>query len=228
MEYLPGGLTLEIPQGVFPLSTDSMVLADFVRLPKQAKVADLGSGCATLGMLLCAKWGDCTVTGFEIEEKAHAGALSNIARNNLSERLQSILGDLRETTQNYVPGSFAVCVSNPPYFTGGFDSKLPLARRDSACSTAELMEAASRLLKFGGDAFFIQKPDKLAQLISEGSKHGLEAKELMLVRHQADKPVALIALKLRKGAAAGLHLRELNLKDAQGNLTDDYRRIYHR
>ncbi len=227
MEYLPGGLTLEIPEGAFPLSTDSMVLADFVKLPKCAKVSDLGSGCGTLGLLLCAKSDNCTVTGFEIEETAHIGALSNIARNNLSSRLSSIPGDLRQSTRQYSPGSFDVCVSNPPYFTGGFDSKLPLARRDSTCTTAELMDAASRLLKFGGDAYFVQKPDKLAQLISEGSKHGLETKELVLVRHQADKPIALIALKLRKGAAPGLTLRELNLKDSQGNPTDDYRRIYH-
>lgn len=227
MEYLPGGLTLEIPEGAFPLSTDSMVLADFVKLPKSARVSDLGSGCGTLGLLLCAKSESCTVTGFEIEEKAHLGALSNIARNGLTARLSSVLGDLRQSTRRLPAGSFDVCVSNPPYFTGGFSGKLPLARRDSTCTTAELMEAASHLLKFGGDAYFVQKPDKLAQLISEGARYALEAKELVLVRHQADKPVALVLLKLRKGAAPGLSLRELSLKDAQGNATDDYRRIYH-
>ena len=50
MEYLPNGFSLEIPQGCFPLSTDSMVLAHFVRLPRNARVLDLGSGCGTLGL----------------------------------------------------------------------------------------------------------------------------------------------------------------------------------
>ena len=50
METLPNGFTLEIPQGVFPLSTDSMVLSAFVRLPKNARILDLGSGCGTLGL----------------------------------------------------------------------------------------------------------------------------------------------------------------------------------
>ena len=46
--------TLDLTSG-FPLSTDSMVLADFVRPPKNAVVLDLGSGCGTLGLLLCAR-----------------------------------------------------------------------------------------------------------------------------------------------------------------------------
>ena len=33
MEYLPNGFTLSLCDGAFPLSTDSMVLAHFARLP---------------------------------------------------------------------------------------------------------------------------------------------------------------------------------------------------
>ena len=55
MEILPNGYTLELAEGTFPLSTDSMVLAHFAKLPKNAHVLDLGSGCGTLGLLLCAK-----------------------------------------------------------------------------------------------------------------------------------------------------------------------------
>ena len=35
MEQLPNGFTLNLPEGAFPLSTDSMVLSHFVRLPKK-------------------------------------------------------------------------------------------------------------------------------------------------------------------------------------------------
>ena len=52
MELLPNGLTLNLAEGEFPLSTDSMVLSGFVKLPKNARVLDLGSGCGTLGLLL--------------------------------------------------------------------------------------------------------------------------------------------------------------------------------
>ena len=45
MEQLHNGFTLEFSDGAFPLSTDSVVLADFVRLPKGAAVLDLVGGC---------------------------------------------------------------------------------------------------------------------------------------------------------------------------------------
>ena len=70
MEYLPNGYTLSLCGGAFPLSTDSMCLAHFARLPKHARVLDLGSGCGTLGLLLCSRDAHCSVTGLELEEAA--------------------------------------------------------------------------------------------------------------------------------------------------------------
>ena len=55
MEVLHNGYTLELSEGAFPLSTDSIALAHFTHLPKHATVLDLGAGCGTLGLLLCAK-----------------------------------------------------------------------------------------------------------------------------------------------------------------------------
>ena len=95
METLPNGYTLELTDGCFPLSTDSMLLAHFTKLPRNARVLDLGSGCGTLGTLLCAKDASCTVTGLEISETAHKAALENIHRNHLDDRLSSICSDLR-------------------------------------------------------------------------------------------------------------------------------------
>lgn len=77
MEHLHNGFTLELCPGAFPLSTDSVALSGFVSLPKKAAVLDLGSGCGTLGLLLCARFPQCTVTGVELEESAHAMALHN-------------------------------------------------------------------------------------------------------------------------------------------------------
>ena len=84
MEYLSNGFTLDTAGQGFPLSTDSMLLAHFVRLPRNASVLDLGSGCGTLGILLCAKDETCHVTGIECSEAAHTAALMNITRNNLT------------------------------------------------------------------------------------------------------------------------------------------------
>ena len=225
MEYIADHYTLDLGPG-FPLSTDSMVLADFVRLPKNAAVLDLGSGCGTLGLLLCARDQSCTVTGIELQEAAHAAAVENIARNGLEGRLSSICRDLRDMP--VAPGSFQVCVSNPPYFSGGAaHSKNPTARQEDTCTPKDLFAAASRALRWGGDLFLVHKPERLAQLCFEASSHGLEPKRLRLVRHRPDAPVSLILLSCRRGGKPGLQWEELCLFNADGEPTEDYKRIYH-
>lgn len=228
MEYLHNGFTLEICNGGFPLSTDSMALSGFVKLPKKARVLDLGSGCGTLGILLCAAFADCHVTGIELDDAAHETALKNIAANDLSARLSSICADMGRISSIVPAGSFHCCVSNPPYFSGGQESQtVPKARSDDSCSMDSLFRAASWSLRFGGDFFLVHKPEKLAQLCTCGCKHGLEPKRLCLLRHKPDGPVRLILLQYRKGGRPGLVWEEVCLQDPQGNPTDYYRSLYH-
>ena len=200
MEYLHNGFTLELSLDAFPLSTDSIVLADFTKLPKNACVLDLGAGCGTLGLLLCAKDNTCTVQGIELSENAHKMALHNAEKNGISHRLNSVCADLRNIPEIFPSGHFSCCVSNPPYFSAGPQSqKTPLARREDYCSLTELFSAASWALKYGGDFFLVHRPERLSELCACGAKHNLEAKRLLLLRHKEDGPVSLILLQFRKG-----------------------------
>ncbi|MBR1971994.1 MAG: methyltransferase [Oscillospiraceae bacterium] len=228
MEHLPNGFTLDLAKGGFPLSTDSMVLSHFVKLPKNARVLDLGSGCGTLGLLLCSQDAACCVTGVELDETAHTAALENIRRNKLDTRMESICADLRSVSERFSPGSFSVCVSNPPYFSGGPASRAtPLARREDCCTPSDLFRSAAYALKYGGDFFLVHKPERLAQLIAEGSRAGLEAKRLGLLRHKPDTPVNLILLQFRKGGKPGLIWEEITLHEADGSPSEVYKKIYH-
>jgi len=225
MEQIKNAYTLDLTGG-FPLSTDSMVLSDFVRLPKNARVLDLGSGCGTLGLLLCARDDTCSVTGIELSAAAHAAALENIRRNGLDLRLSSICADLR--TMPIEPGRYDVCVSNPPYFSGGArHSRNPDARQEDTCPPGALFAAASASLRWGGDLFLVHKPQRLAELCFEASSAGLEPKRLRLVRHRPGAPISLILLSCRKGGKPGLQIDELCLFNTDGTPTADYRRIYH-
>ena len=226
MEYLPNGFTLDICSAAFPLSTDSMLLADFVQLPKNANVLDLGAGCGTLGILLCAKDGVCRITGVELSQQAHTAAEKNILRNGLQDRMVSICADLRDVS--LPTGGFSVCVSNPPYYTGGPASKEnPLARREDTCSPAQLFCTAAKALKFGGDFFLVHKPERLAELIACGARENLEAKRLRLVRHKESGNISLILLQFRKGGKPGLIIEEGFLHQNDGTPSAYYKEIYH-
>ena len=228
METLYNGYTLDIAPGTFPLSTDSMALAEFVRLPRQARVLDLGSGCGTIGILLCAKDSGCSVTGIELDGKAHAMAQKNCCDNTLQDRFSSICGDFTRITELVPSGSFDVCVSNPPYFTAGFlSSSTPLARHEESCSLDALMASAAYGLKFGGDFYLVHKPERLAEIFCAANAHKLEPKRLCLLRHRENGPVSLVLVQCRKGAKPGLVWEEVALHNLDGQPSDYYRKIYH-
>lgn len=228
LETLLNGFTLDVPKGCFPLSTDSMLLGWFAKLPQNARVLDLGSGCGTLGLLLCARDSTCRVTGIELTHEAHRAALDNIARNALADRMESICADVRQVPSLVSPGSFTTLLSNPPYFSGGPQSSaLPLARREDCCSVRELLHSAAWALKYGGDFFLVHRPERLGEIIAQAGTFHLEAKRLCLVRHGPGKDVSLILLQLRKGGKPGLAFEELSLTDELGQPSREYKSIYH-
>jgi len=228
VEQLHNGFRLELCDGAFPLSTDSIALAHFAKLPKNARVLDLGSGCGTLGLLLCANDSNCRVDGIELDPPAHKTALKNRSSNALEDRLNSICGDLNSYTDLIKPGVYHCCISNPPYFSDGPQSKtVPLARRDDACSMQVLFSAAAWALKYGGDFFLVHRPEKFAQICACAAAVKLEPKKVCLLRHRPDDPVSLVLVQCRKGGKPGLLWQEACLYDAQGMPTDYYRTLYH-
>lgn len=228
MEQLHNGITLELCDGAFPLSTDSVVLSGFVQLHKNDTVLDLGSGCGTLGLLLCAKSDSCKVTGIELDENAHLCALRNIDRNGLAPRLSSICADIANIPSLLRPGSFSCVISNPPYFCAGPQSKQhPLARRDDLCSMTDLFAAAAWAVKYGGDFYLVHRPERLAEICAAAAAVDLQPKRLCLLRHKQSGPVTLILLQCRKGGKPGLLWEELCLHDANGDPTEDYRKLYN-
>lgn len=228
MEYLQNGYTLELCPGGFPLSTDSIALSNFTKLPRNATVLDLGSGCGTLGLLLCARDAGCCVTGVELDASAHEAAMQNSRRNGIEHRLTSICADLRTIPSFLAAGSFSCCVSNPPYFSSGPKSKtVPHARRDDLCSMDDLMGAAAWALKYGGDFYLVHRPERMAELFACASNHKLEPKRLLLLRHRVDSDIALILVQCRKGASPGLQIEEAALYDSDQQPTDYFRKLYH-
>lgn len=228
MELLHNGFTLELCPGAFPLSTDSVALADFVKLPKNAQVLDLGAGCGTLGLMLCAKDGSCHVTGIELDSNAHKMALQNARHNRITDRLISICTDINNISSDIKPGTFTCCISNPPYFSGGPTSKqTPTARRDDLCSMDALMKAVSWALQYGSDLFMVHRPERLAELFIYAGKYQLEPKKLRLLRHKETSPIALVLVQCRKGGKPGLIWEEEYLYKQDGTPSNYYNRIYH-
>ena len=217
----------------FPLSTDSVLLADFAVLPrKHARVADLGAGIGTLGLLLCQKDPSCRVDGLELQPGAAALAPAVIRENGMEGRISVYPGDLRDAAAYLPRGGYDLVVSNPPYFPAGSGAQaasqeLALARTELGCTLRDVCRAAAALLHTGGRFCLVHRPERLCDVISELRAVRLEPKRLRLVCHRPSVPPSLLLLESRLGGRPGLTiLPELVLRGADGRETAEYRRIY--
>ena len=221
-----------IEQAGFPLGTDAVLLAHFAQLPKNAKVADLGSSWGALGLMLCAKDEACQVTGIERNEAAHAAALSNISHNRLEGRLASLLGDAREISTLLPAGSFDCVISNPPYFPVG-SGKLSLknaeARSEEFLDLPQLCAAAAWLLPSGGRFFMVHRPERLCDIFCTLRNVGIEPKRLQFVRHKEGALPGLVLVEGRRGGKPGLSFDPDFIEFTESGVeTPQYQAAYHR
>ena len=231
-EELWNGIRMQQPDSGFRLGTDSVLLSQFLTLPRAAKIADLGSGCGTLGLLLCARDENCSVTGVELDAQAHRLAQENIVQNGLRDRLTSILGDVRAIRTLLPAGGFSCVISNPPYFpvgSGKVSSGNAAARSEETLSLRELCAAAAYLLPSGGRFALVHRPERLCDLVCTMRESGIEPKRIRFVRHSANSPVCMVLLEGRRAGKPGLeYLPDFVEFTSDGAETDDYRTAYHR
>lgn len=218
----------------FRLSTDCVLLADFVNTASALKGIDLGCASGAIGLLLLSRSPRLHMTGLELLPQAAALAEENMKKNGLSARSRIVTGDIRQHRQLFPAGSFDLVVSNPPYFPLGSGAVSPdegraAARGEISCTLEDICTAAAFLCRTGGAFALVHKPERLAEVLCSMSRHGLEPKRLRLVCHRTELAPNLVLIEGRRGGKPGMKIEPmLVLRNADGSETDEVKRIYHR
>ncbi len=218
----------------FRLGTDCVLLADFVNTSGVRRGIDLGCASGAAMLLLLNRSPGLSMTGLEIVPEAAELARENLALNGLEARGEIITGDIRDHRSLFRAGAFDLVVCNPPYFPpeSGAVSPNPgraAARSELLCTLPELCAASAFLLRTGGRACFVHRPERLSELFVCLSSAGLEPKRLRLVCRDADAAPSLVLVEARRGGKPGLTIEPaLLLQNPDGAESEEYRRIYHR
>ena len=149
-EQLHSGIRILQPDDCFRMSTDSVLVANFLTLGHAMRIADLGCGSGNIAFLLAGRAPDCRITGLELQPLACQAAQESVRRNALAPRVEILQADLRQIRTILPQHSFDAAVANPPYFPQGSGQAaasplLAAARSEATCTLAQLLDAAAWL-----------------------------------------------------------------------------------
>lgn len=218
----------------FKLSTDSVLLASFVKSTGMKRGIDLGCASGAISLLLLERTAALHMTGLEILPEAAELAEANMSANGFEGRANIIIGDIRLHRELFKAGSFDLLVANPPYFPVGSGMISPKegragARTESLCSLEDICAAASFLCRTGGSVNMVHKPERLSELFCTMTKYGIEPKRLRMVCHKAESAPNLVLVEGRRGCRPGLIVEpQLILRNPDGSETEEIKCIYHR
>ncbi|OEH84325.1 hypothetical protein BHU72_11000 [Desulfuribacillus stibiiarsenatis] len=228
MDDLLDGMKIIQSKDVFSFSTDAVLVASFTRLDASAKkVIDLGTGTGIIPLLLSKRYPRLQMIGLEIQERLADMSRRSVEFNNLSDRIDIQLGDLKQAPATFGYGVFDAVVSNPPYMEAGIGEQNPnphkaIARHEIHCNLADICATASKLVKSGGKFFIVYRSLRLAELMTELRRNSLEPKRMRLVAPRIDKEPNIVLLEAVKDRQPGLRIEPtLAVYNDNGTFTDE-------
>ncbi len=223
-----GGLKIIQNKALYTFTSDSVILANFVKIKRGEQALEIGAGCGVISILLTAKTNAAKIVAFEMQQPMAELAQKNIKLNKLEEKIEIICDKAQNYKKYFKEGEFDVVFSNPPYMKsvdGEERTTRYLSRHDDCLKIGELCDTASRALKFGGRVYFVYGADRSCELISEMIKHKLEPKTMFYTENGKGK-VVLVVIEAVKGGKSGVKvLPNLVTNDKNG---DYYERLQTR
>ena len=147
----------------FCFGMDAVLLTGFSKVKEGERCLDLGTGTGIIPILLEARTQGEHFTGLEIQEESADMAARSVQYNHLEEKVDIVVGDIKEASQIFGAASFDVVTSNPPYMNdlhGLKNPELPkaIARHEVLCTLEDVVREAARLLKPGGRFYMVHRP----------------------------------------------------------------------
>ena len=111
-----GGLNIIQDKELYTFSSDSVVLANFVKTKAKDVAVEIGAGSGVVSILVQAKNKLGHIFSFEIQPCMAELCERNIALNNLQEKITLVGDDVKNFKKYIRPASVDVVFSNPPFF----------------------------------------------------------------------------------------------------------------
>jgi len=216
----------------YAFTTDAVLLANVVKAYRNETIVELGSGSAVISLLLSKKTPAKEIIGIELQKRLYDMSMRSIELNELSDRVRIINCNMKEAHLHLAKSVDVVCV-NPPYmeYDGETDSatEIDICKREVFITLREVVECASRILKYGGRFYLIVKAERLTDLIDAMRENKIEPKTLIPVQPTLKKDIDTIIVEGRKNGNNGIKIRKpLVICNEDGSYTKEVGEMYRK
>lgn len=211
--FFNGKLQITQKKKGYRFSMDAVLLSQFIKIRKNERVMDLGTGCGILPLLLSHTTKTHSFVGVEIQKGLAECAEKNVVLNHLEDRISILMQDFRELKETFPPGSFDVVLSNPPYRkyrTGRINPSIEkaIARHEIKGTLEDLISIASYLLPPKGRCYMIFPALRTVDLLMALRDGQLEPKRLQFVHPRIGEEAKFILTESIKTSGVELKLME--------------------
>lgn len=197
---------------VFSFSLDAVLLADFVKSVSRSdrKAVDLCAGNGAVGLFISKKFAG-RIDQVEIQSRLADMNQRSLELNGLTDRIKVYNRDLKDAFSFLEKDSYDVVTCNPPYFKTLPQSKknpnqyLALARHEIAVTLEDTVKVTSGLLKTGGKAYYVHRPDRLIEILDTMQAHRLAPKRIKLIYPKQGRDANMVLIEaIKDGKSDGL------------------------
>jgi len=220
------------PRHGYRFSVDPLLLADFAQVREGERVADLGTGCGIIPLLLARREPSAVITGVEFQDVMAGIAQRNVLANGLEGRVDIITDDVTSLKTRFPVSTFDLVVSNPPYRRPGTGKVSPRhgrdgARHETTATLADFLAAAKYLVKESGRICLIYHTCRLAELMAQAGLQKLAILRLRMVHGNSAAPARMFLVELMKGRTGELQVEPpLMVRGEDGGYSEEKLRIY--
>lgn len=216
----------------YRFNLDPVLLAHFAAdAGLRGPTLDLGTGSGIIPLILAKKFHKSKLTALELQPRLFELATRNVQLNHCERRVAIVRGDLRHVRQLFPREGFAHVLCNPPYreAASGIVSRDPekaIARHELKATLADVVAAASFLLRHRGTLDVVYPAAKLNALMATLDSHALVARMLRMVHPRDGRSANLVLLRATKVEYAELEvLPPLILHPAGSTFTVEVERM---
>jgi len=196
-------------KGGFRFGTDTFLLTDFVRLKGSEYIADLGTGCGVIPILLLKKYKDVRALAIDVLAENVELTRENARLNGVEERLKVKLLNVKDIKKEVKGGVFDVVVSNPPFIEDGAGNVASnyhraVARQELEARLEDFVSAAAYLLKNRGSFYVLLPVQRFVDVLCLMRKYRLEPKRVRFIQPDYESDANLFLMEGRKNSGKGL------------------------